>query len=142
MAIGIFTDKKQPPDEASIQQAIGPAVFPLWQALIEFVHEEFEPAEELKFMYGKKYGWAQHFELNRKMLINLYPAEGRFVAQINLPETAAQEALRWELAANARQAIERAFPYPEGRWIFTPVESAADLADVRRLLALRVASRF
>ena len=34
-------------------------------------------------------------------------------------------------------AIERAMPYPEGRWLFIPVVSEVDLHDVQSLLALR-----
>lgn len=141
MIVGIFTDKRERPDEAAIERAIGPAVYGLWQAFIQSIRAEHSPSEEMKFMYGQKYGWALHFKLKKKMLVNLYPAQGKFVAQINLPETAAQAALREDLGANARKAIEAAFPYPEGRWIFMAVESARDLADARRLLALRLESR-
>ena len=38
---------------------------------------------------------------------------------------------------NVQLAIERAHPYPEGRWLFIPVESENDLQDIRQLLALR-----
>ena len=34
-------------------------------------------------------------------------------------------------------AIERAHPYPEGRWLFIPVATVDDLRDVQALLALR-----
>jgi len=36
-----------------------------------------------------------------------------------------------------QRAIARATPYPEGRWLFVPVESEQDLQDVQRLLVLR-----
>ncbi len=45
------------------------------------------------------------------------------------------------LGENVQQAIARAHPYPEGRWLFIPVESEADMHDIQRLLALRAAER-
>jgi hypothetical protein len=33
--------------------------------------------------------------------------------------------------------IEAAKPFPEGRWLFIPMESKADLLDIERLLAAK-----
>ncbi|MBN1373024.1 MAG: DUF3788 family protein [Anaerolineaceae bacterium] len=49
-----------------------------------------------------------------------------------------QTALGMGLGNNARQAIDAAMPYPEGRWLFIAVDSPGDLEDVKKLLALRV----
>ena len=61
--------------------------------------------------------------------------------QVNLPPDAVEKALAMDLGAASRQAIEAAHPYPEGRWVFVPVGSEADVADVIRLLALRVEAK-
>jgi hypothetical protein len=36
-----------------------------------------------------------------------------------------------------QQVIEKAHPYPEGRWLFVPVESETDIRDIKQLLSLR-----
>ena len=46
-----------------------------------------------------------------------------------------------ELGAKAQQVIASAHAYPEGRWLFVPVETADDLRDVQRLLTLRVKTK-
>lgn len=140
MVIGVFTDKTCRPSEAEIEAMIGPCL-PLWRDLISFIRATYPADEDFTFLYGKKYGWALRFRLKGKLLLSLYPAEKRFIAQINLRPAAVEQAQQLTLGANACAAISRATPYPEGRWLFIPVESGSDAADIRRLLSLRVATR-
>ena len=137
MSIGAFSDKKHQPTDAEVLEAIGPKLS-IWQKLVRFVREKYPIQEDFKFLYGKNYGWALRFRIKGKLLISLYPAEGGFTAQVNLSSEAIEKAQRMKLGKNVQQAIARAHPYPEGRWLFIPVESEKDLRDIQRLLALRV----
>jgi hypothetical protein len=94
--------------------------------------------EDFKFLYGKNYGWARRFRIRGQLLTSLYPVKGGFTAQINLSPNGIEKAQNMKLGKNVQMAIERAHPYPEGRWLFIPVESEKDIQDVERLLALRV----
>ena len=136
MGHSYFTDKAAPPSDDAIQAALGPAQ-PLWYELIAALQEGYVCGQELKYLYGKKYGWALRFRSRAKLLINLYPAEGHLVAQVNLDPGAVECALTLGLGALAGEAIARAHPYPEGRWVFVPVRSAEDFDDVLRMVALR-----
>jgi hypothetical protein len=64
-----------------------------------------------------------------------------FTVQVNLNPAAIDQAQRMNLGENVQTAIERANPYPEGRWLFVPVGSADDMKDIQRLLALRVETK-
>jgi Protein of unknown function (DUF3788) len=136
MSVGVFTERRNRPADDDIRQAIG-ARLPLWEALIRFVREKYPVQEDFTFLYGKNYGWAWRFRIKGQLLTSLYPAQGRFVAQVNLSPAAVETALGMKLGENVHQAIARAHPYPEGRWLFVSVESEKDLEDVQRLLALR-----
>ena len=137
MPIGLFTDKSQQPTEDEITAALGERL-PLWQEFIRFLRERYPSEEDFHFLYGKNHGWALRFRAGTKLLTALYPTAGGFTVQINLPPAAIEQAQGMALGQNVQQAIARAYPYPEGRWLFIPVESAADLDDIRQLLALRV----
>lgn len=137
MSIGLFTDKGHQPTNAQVLEAIGPRL-PQWHALVRHVREQYPVQEDFKFMYGKNYGWALRFRIKGKLLISLYPAQGGFTTQVILGSDAVEKAQRMQLSENVQQAIERAHPYPEGRWLFISVESEQDLRDVQRLVALRV----
>lgn len=140
MGIGIFTDKYQQPTDAEVAAVLGPQLA-TWHALIEFIREKFPADEDFTFLYGKQYGWARRFRMRGKLLTSLYPAQDGFTVQINLSPAAIEQAQQMQLGDHVQQAIARANPYPEGRWLFVPVTAAADLPDIQQLLALRVATK-
>jgi len=137
MSIGVFTDKKHQPTDDEILQVIGSQVS-VWQALIQFIRENYPSDEDFKFLYGKAYGWALRFRIRDKLLItSLYPTEEGFTVQINLSQAAIEQVQRMKPGENVQHAITRATPYPEGRWLFIPVKSMDDLGDIQQLLVLR-----
>jgi hypothetical protein len=136
MSYGAFTDKKHQPTEAEIQAALGTQL-PAWQDLVRFIRERYPVDEDFRFLYGKQYGWALRFRIRSNLLTSLYPAVEGFTVQVNLSPVAVEQAQNMQLGGNVQGAIARATPYPEGRWVFIPVGPADDMADIRRLLALR-----
>ncbi len=140
MSIGLFTDKHHQPTEEEIQAAVA-LQFPVWQALIQFIRENYPSEEDFRFLYGKRYGWARRFRVRGKLLTSLYPTQGGFTVQLNLDPTALEQTQHMALAHNAQAAIARAHPYPEGKWLFIVVESAQDVQDIKQLLALRAATK-
>lgn len=119
---------------------IGP-MLPAWQELTHFIRENYPADEDFKFLYGKKYGWALRFRIRGQLLTSLYPTAGGFTAQINLSPEAVEQALDMQFGKNVQGTIARANPYPEGRWLFIPVESADDIHDIKQLLALRAKTK-
>jgi hypothetical protein len=140
MSIGAFTDRKHQPTQDEMLSAIGPRLS-AWQELIQFIHDNYPSDEDFKFLYGKKYGWALRFSVRGTLLTSLYPTQGGFTVQINLDPAAIEHAQGMKLGENVQRAIAQATPYPEGRWLFIPVQSEADLRDIQQLLALRVAAK-
>ena len=140
MGISVFTEKKSKPTDRQVRQVIG-AKFPIWQSLILFLCEKYPVMADFRYLYGQNYGWGLRFRIKSQLLTSLYPAAEGFFAQVNLSPEGVEKALGMPLGTNAQQAIERAHPYPEGRWAFIRVESEADAEDVRRLLALRAEER-
>ena len=140
MPAGVFTDKKIQPSTDEIQHSMG-ASLPIWQVLVANIRETYSVLEDFKFLYGKNYGWALRFRIKGKLLVNLYPNRDCFTAQINLSPDAVERTLGMGLGCHAHEAIASAHPYPEGRWVFIPVDSEADRQDILRLLRLRAQTR-
>ncbi len=136
MSIGAFTDKQHEPTESDIHETIG-LKLPLWDELICHIKDTYTPAEDFAFLYGKNYGWGWRFRTKGKLLTAFYPSSGGFTVQIILSPEDIETVQAMDAGKNVQQAIERANPYPEGRWLFIPVESPVDLVDIRRLLELR-----
>jgi hypothetical protein len=140
MSIGYFTDKAVQPSPGDIQNVIGTR-FTLWEDMLKHIRDTYEPQEDFKFLYGKNYGWAMRFKLKSKLLTSLYPADGGFKVQIILSSEEIETALAMDPGKNVRQTIDEATPYPEGRWLFIPVENPADMQDVINLLELHSRSK-
>ena len=140
MSIGIFTDKGDRPTEVQILETIGSRL-PLWDELIRHVRELYPVQEDFKFLYGKTYGWALRFRIKKQLLVSLFPTQGGFTAQVNLSPEAIEKTLSMNMSGNVQRAIARAHPYPEGRWLFIPVESDEDVCDVKRLVAMRAEAK-
>jgi hypothetical protein len=136
MSISLFVDKSKQPSWEEIETALGSRL-DLWNAMITRLRGHYATAEDLAFLYGMKYGWALRFRVKNKLLINIYPAKEHFIAQVNLPAAMESRALQANLGENALAAINRAHPYPEGRWLFVSVASQKDMDDTCLLLALR-----
>lgn len=137
MSTGAFTDRNRKPTDAEIAKVIG-RMAQSWHALIRHIRATFQPHEEFKFCYGKKYGWALQFRAKGALLATLYPSSDGFTAQIILSSAALERTTGLKLGESARQAIAKAKPYPEGKWLFVPVHSERELQDVQNLLALKM----
>jgi hypothetical protein len=136
MSVSFFDDKTHQPTDAEISEAVG-SLFSTWQTLTQWIRKNYPVQEDFKFLYGKNYGWGLKFSIKGKLLTALYPGSGYFTVQIILRLEAIEKAQGMKLGENALQAIQRANPYPEGRWLFIPVEAQNDLMDVQTLLTLR-----
>ena len=136
MSIGAFTEKTHQPTQTEAIEALGGMLQP-WQALVQHIRSTDHGQENLKFCYGKQYGWALRFRTKGSLLTALYPAWDGFVVQVIMSRLALEQAQALTLGEAARQAIARAKPYPEGKWLFIPVQSEQDFRDVQSLLALK-----
>lgn len=139
MSIGAFTEKNRQPTQTQIAEMLGAMLQP-WQALAEHIRADYRAKEVFRFCYCEKYGWALTFRLRGNLFTALYPARNAFVVQIILNPAALQQAEALALGDAARQAMARAKPWPEGKWLFISVQSEQDLRDVQSLLALKAAA--
>ncbi|HTP85889.1 MAG TPA: DUF3788 family protein [Bryobacteraceae bacterium] len=136
MAVGAFTSRDHQPSADEIQKTIG-GMLQGWHDLAAFIRENYGAREDVVFLYGKEYGWAKRFRVRGKLLTSLYPIAGGFTVQVILSSNAVERAMKMRLGRSVREAILRATPYPEGRWLFVPVRSMQDLIAAQRLLALK-----
>jgi hypothetical protein len=132
---GIFTDKHSKPTDEQINQSLGDSLS-LWNELLRFIEVNFRTTRQFKF-YGKNYGWALNFKKSGKSFVSLYPSENAFTAQIILKEGQIHAIPDHAITAKLKKAIESATPYAEGRWLFLPVETQADLDTIQQLLLVK-----
>ncbi len=139
MSIGAFVDRAHAPGPDEVWSAVG-ARRPAWEALAEYVARSFGGQAAWKYS-GKSYGWALSFRKGSRALLALYPGQDGFTAQLIVGPTQLDKALSLPLGEHVRRILDEAHPYPEGRWLFIPVETDRDVEDIRQLLATKARPR-
>lgn len=136
MSFSAFTDKNHQPTPFEMQIVTG-SKLPEWEQVIKLLRDNYSTQEDIKFLYGKKYGWAMRYRIKGKLLASLYPAEGGFTVQLILSQKDIKKALDMNLGRNVRDTIEKATTYPEGKWLFIAIKTEEDIRDVKKLLAIK-----
>ena len=95
------------------------------------------PKQTRLCLLRKELRMALRFRKAGKALLSMYPGEGSFTVQIVLGETPASKASSPRLGKNAKNVLESARQFPEGRWLFIRVSSKQDIRDIQQLLLLK-----
>ena len=135
MALSAFADRARPPSLDEMLDVVGDKAG-LWHTVSAFMRDTYACPGEAKF-YGKSYGWMLWFRVGGRSLLALYPRGGAVTAQITLAPRLVDDALALPLGTVFRRAIEEAHPYPEGRWLFVPLDDADEVEDLKRLVLLK-----
>jgi hypothetical protein len=135
MAIGYFLDKEHCPTQEEVKSVLG-AKFPLWERIIQFIFENYELATEFSYG-GKNYGWNLWYRKGGKSLVSLYPQKGGFVAQVVLGKDQTKEALMMKFCRSVDKLVHETPLLHDGKWLFIPVKSLAEVKDVEKLLLLK-----
>jgi Protein of unknown function (DUF3788) len=136
MSIGIFTDKNLKPGFVEINKVLGNSKTK-WDEITGFVENNFKCKQDFAF-YGKNYGWSVRYKKSGGAVISLYPGDGYFTAQVILSSGFYDEVEKLKLHKKVKKILADATPYPEGKWLFIKIETDADIADVKKLLELKV----
>jgi hypothetical protein len=135
MAVGFFIDKSCSPSAEELKAALG-GCFPLWEALLRFIEDTYQLRVEFSYG-GKNYGWNLWYRPGGKALVSLYPQQDSFVAQVVLGKDQLDKALRLSLGEKVGKMVRETPLLHDGKWLFIPVDSQADLQDVQQLLLVK-----
>ena len=139
MSIGDFVDGKRRPTGKEIESALGEKA-ELWNDLSRYIADEYSVRGEIAFA-GAKYGWELGFRKGGRPLADLYPGTGRFTVQVVLGRAATEAAKQLPLGSNVKKVFDNARQLYDGRWLFIPVRTKRDVADIKRLIEAKVRSK-
>jgi len=131
-----FTDRMHEPSRAGIRKALAGARV-AWDDVEAYLAKTYGLKGSLHFMYGERYGWALRFRRGERLVLAMYPNDGRLTVQVILGRAQVAAATAMRLPARVSRALKAAKDYPEGRWLFVPVESLEDARELRPLVALK-----
>jgi hypothetical protein len=135
MPVGLFLDKEHRPTGREIERALGRR-YVLFQTLVDFMKRSYQLKGEWIFG-GKNYGWNLWFRRSGKTLLNLFPQDGFPVAQVVLGKEQVKKARSLKLGKHVAEVFSKAAQFHDGRWLYAPVKTAKDAADIQELIALK-----
>ena len=136
MAASAFLDPARPPEPDEVRAALG-ARTPLWDALVAFV---VGPCGAVTAWVheGRKTGWALRAVRAGRPSAVLYPERGISAIRIVIGEKDRDAAFALPLGERIGATLREARRYPDGTWVYARPESAEDVADLERLLAVKL----
>jgi hypothetical protein len=137
-----FIDKKAPPSDEEMVEAIGPVLADAWGELRRFVVETYDVTPFLQ-CGGPRYGWNLQHRKGGRPLCELYPERESFTAMIVLGKKEMQKAMaRLEsFGPTICQALTETPRYHDGCWMYIRISDPAtcrkDVEDFEELLMIK-----
>jgi len=130
---GTTTDLGRPPSDAQVRRLLGPAL-PAWEALLA---TEGNRRREWK-RYSPKADWVIRLHQGKRTVLWARPVAGKLHVTVIVGEKAVAAGLAGALPQRLKTRLRSAKVYPEGRAVRLGLRSAAGVADVERLVALKL----
>ena len=135
----VFMDKARKPTDQDLAAALG-ATAGLWNEIKDFVLAKYPAAGEEWSCPGEKYGWSFRLKDKKRTIVYLLPRRGFFKAAFVFGEQAVETIMKSGVAPAVRSELAAARPYAEGRGIRIEVKDGGVLADIRKLVEIKLAN--
>lgn len=132
-----FIGKLKEPTDKELAAELGPAKA-LWDQLAADLAEEHHVAEPEWNSYSKKAGWSLRLKHKKRVIVYLAPCHGCFRVAFVLGDKAVKATHEVKLPARVAKSIAEAPRYAEGTGVRLEVKSAADIAVVKKLAAVKL----
>lgn len=134
-------DKTEIPTTEKIQETIGLPSVKRLERLEVLLKDLYDLNRELKFPFGKSYGWGYKYSHKSKHLCYLLFEQGAFtiLTQIGDKEVPSLDKKLPDLLQKTRQLWENRYPCGEyGGWIYYRILEDEELEDIMELLKIKV----
>jgi len=139
MGVNVFMDKEKKPGDGDLAAALG-ATFGLWLALRNSVLEKYPAALQEWHFPGQKFGWSFRIKDKKRAIIYFLPRDGFFKVALVFGAKAVAQVLAAEISPVIKSELEQAKAYAEGRGIRIDVRDGAGLADINKLVEIKLAN--
>lgn len=111
-----------------------------FSSLCRYLTEKYETTSEIRFPYGKNYGWSVTHRLGKKLVCDIFPEDGAFTVMLRLTDWQFKSAFP-SLSGYAREYVDNRYPCGEGGWIHFRVSTPEHCKDIEKLLDEKCAKK-
>lgn len=131
-----WLDPAAPPDEAAIRSRLGTEAGNHWSELAACA---LAMGAKPRWRWdGARSGWVLVFLRAGRSFLTLSAADRVCQALVVLGRAQVVEVETMPLGHHVRGVFDAARQYPDGRWVFVPVQDERDIADVASILATKL----
>lgn len=105
-----------------------------FQEINAFLEENFHTVPELRFPYGKSYGWCITHRKGKKLLCDIFAEVDAFTIMLRLTNEQ-YERVYDNVQPYTKELIDHKYPCSDGGWIHFRVLGEEHLKDALRLLS-------
>lgn len=139
MDISIFTNKEEVPTDVDLKACLG-VTFDLWNSLRNYVLNQYPLGKEEWNYPGVKYGWSYRIKDKKRAIIYLLPRDNYFKVAFVFGQKATDEILDSEISDTIKKELKQAKVYAEGRGIRIDVKEPSTIADIKKLIQIKLAN--
>ena len=133
-----FIGKTQPPTDAELSAALGPAKA-LWDQLLARLAGEHKLTTQEWNSYSPKAGWSLRLKSKGRNIVYLGPCKGAFRTAFALGDKAVAAARQSDLHPGVIKIINEAKRYAEGTAVRLEIKKAKDIETVTKLAGIKLA---
>ncbi len=138
MSENAFVGKRQQPNDAELEQALGSAMV-AWDRFLEVLADGYDAGLREWKCYSLKLGWALRVAHKKRTVVWLSPYSGFFYAGFVLGDSAMESVRVQKLPKPVVQALTEAKKYAEGTGVRIKVKSSRELPTLRKFVECKLA---
>ena len=139
-----LANKKTTPAQETINNFLGPENTGRLSLFEKYLKENYDLNRELKFPFGKSYGWAYRYTHKATLLIYVFFEKDGFCCTFSINDSGAGVAAEIinTMLPKTKELWQNRYPCgKEGGWIHYSVSNNEELKDIIRLIGIKVKSK-
>lgn len=137
--LSIFQDKAIMPTDIDLADKLG-STYNLWNQIRDFVFEKYPKAIAEWNYSGIKYGWNFRIKDKKRAIIYFLPRDNYFKVAFVFGQKATDFILESGISPEIKNDLEQATKYAEGRGIRIEIKGSQILADIEKLIVIKLAN--
>jgi len=137
MALSIFTDKSEKPNEKNLADKLSETIN-VWKRIRDYFHQNYPKITEEWRFSGEKYGWSMRVKSNKRTILYCTPCENYFKGAFVYGNKATEAALSSNLSEEIKRLIQSAKVYAEGRGFRIDINNIDSFENIKSLILIKM----
>lgn len=137
--LNILTEKGHIPTDLDLIENLG-TTYTLWYQIQEFVLDQYPKGLKEWNYPGKKYGYSYRIKDKKRAILYFLPRKNYFEVAFVYGQKATDLIMESDISLEIKNELIKARKYAEGRGIRIEVKNDLNIADIKKLVEIKLAN--